>query len=293
MKIFGRQARYSRVLLIVNALLGLAILIAAPLFIRDLLAFTSMKNARVGSSPQRHQQQTLTKSFQDYEAIAKNNPFGFPGGQLKLLSGSKGESSTSTNLRLIGTIVGPQKYSYAVFTDGTERQEIVRTGMPVLGDGKLSRVDRNKAFVQRDGRLMEIPLIDVARIEEVNPSRAAAGGPVTADFVRSIGRGSYIVDQKTIFHALENPNQLMTDARLQPNVISGKQEGFVLREVRSGGIYQSLGLQNGDVLLRINNYDISSPDSALQAFTALRGMDRVSLDIVRNNAKMTMTYQIR
>jgi general secretion pathway protein C len=78
-----------------------------------------------------------------------------------------------------------------------------------------------------------------------------------------------------------------------PNIVDGKQKGFVLSEVKAGGIYQSLGLQNGDILLRINEYTISSPEAALQTFTALKGMDRVQLDIIRNGAKMTMTYQIK
>ncbi|HSB52402.1 MAG TPA: hypothetical protein VLD40_07060, partial [Dissulfurispiraceae bacterium] len=65
------------------------------------------------------------------------------------------------------------------------------------------------------------------------------------------------------------------------------------KEVRQGGMYHNLGLLNGDVLLRINSMDISQPDNALQAFTALRGADRVALDIVRSGAKTTLTYQIR
>jgi general secretion pathway protein C len=85
----------------------------------------------------------------------------------------------------------------------------------------------------------------------------------------------------------------MTDARFIPHIVDGRQQGFILREVKPGGIYQSLGLQNEDVLLRINEYDISTPDKALQAFIALRGLDRADLDIVRNGSKMTMTYQIR
>jgi general secretion pathway protein C len=86
---------------------------------------------------------------------------------------------------------------------------------------------------------------------------------------------------------------MMTDARLRPNLVNGKEEGFVLSEVRPGGIYHSLGLQDGDVLLRINEYDVSNPEKALQAFTALKGMERVQIDLIRAGSKMTMTYQIK
>lgn len=102
-----------------------------------------------------------------------------------------------------------------------------------------------------------------------------------------------MVDQRNVQQAISNPNQIMTDARLRPNVINGKQEGFTLSEVKPGGIYQSLGLQDGDVLLRINEYDISNPEKALQAFTALKGLERVQIDLIRAGSKMTMTYQIK
>jgi general secretion pathway protein C len=93
--------------------------------------------------------------------------------------------------------------------------------------------------------------------------------------------------------AIENPNQIMTEARLLPYVVEGDVQGFVLSEVKSGGLYDSLGLRNGDVLVRVNDYEISTPESALQAFTALKGMDQVQLDVIRHGSAMTLTYQIR
>jgi general secretion pathway protein C len=111
--------------------------------------------------------------------------------------------------------------------------------------------------------------------------------------VRSVGKGEYIIDQKAIQYALDNPTQIMTDAKLVPNMAKDKQDGFVLREVRKGGIYDNLGMQNGDVLLRINSFSISNPENALQAFTALRGMEKIQLDIIRDKNRMVMNYQIR
>lgn len=78
-----------------------------------------------------------------------------------------------------------------------------------------------------------------------------------------------------------------------PNIKNGVQEGFSISEVRPGGLYESLGLRNGDILLRINNLEISKPEVAIQAMSALRGMNTVNLDIIRNSSKLTMSYQIR
>ena len=156
---------------------------------------------------------------------------------------------------------------------------------------------KDKVLINDGGKTTEIQIADIITIREVNPSLTKANissDPFAGEkFAKKMADTSYMVDGQKVQHALANPNQIMTDARLLPNIIDGRQEGFALKEVRQGGIYQSLGLQNGDVLLKINEYNISNPEAALQAFTALKGMDRVQLNIIRDGAKMTMTYQIR
>lgn len=232
----------------------------------------------------------MKKGLQEYTGIMQNNPFGFQGGQLKELSVPKEGFISHSDITLVGTISGPPARSYAIFSDRTGRQEVFKIGESVFGAGKLKVVDKDRVIITESGKEVKIPIAEILTVKEVNPSESAVA---TSEFARNVGKGTFIVDQKRVLNALENPNQLMTDARLQPNFINGKQEGFTLREVRNGGIYQSLGLLNGDVLLRINDYNISNPENALQAFTALRGMDRVQVDIMRSGTRMTMTYQIR
>lgn len=194
-----------------------------------------------------------------------------------------------SDLKLMGTIAGPAKRGYAVFVGKDGKQAMFKTGESVFGAGELTAVGEYQAFIRRDGRQIKIPLIDmVAPGEMASLKGGAASGPV-----RSLGKGEYIIDQKAIQHALDNPTQIMMDAKFVPNMTQDKQEGFVLREVRKGGIYESLGMQNGDVLLRINGSGISNPENALQAFTALRGMAGIQLDIIRDKNRMTMNYQIR
>ncbi|HXX53382.1 MAG TPA: type II secretion system protein N [Thermodesulfovibrionales bacterium] len=281
--------RHPRVPYGINLFLSLVLLFFLLLFARDILSGFSQKREKA-SVPPRVRLQPPKRGLQEYAGILKSNPFGFAGGQLKELSVAKEGSVAQSDITLIGTISGSARNSYGIFMDKSGKQELVKVGEPVFGLGKLKRVESERAYVSEQGREVKIPMAEILTIKEVNPS---PGGGTASDIARSVGKGMFLVDQKKILHALENPNELMTDARLQPNLVNGKQEGYILREVRNGGIYQSLGLQNGDALLRINEYNISNPENALQAFTALRGMDRVQVDIVRDGAKMTLTYQIR
>jgi type II secretion system protein C len=281
-----------RILTIANLLLVLLLMVSFLVLVRDVIA---TRYTKVEKAPSRRSSGALTPSsakrpLQDYEIILRSSLFGLPSSPLVALSGSQEKGVSQGDLTLIGTIAGQESRSFAIFSDNAGKQEIYRVGETIPGVGRLDTVQRDKVTIRGTGRPLEIPIADIVRITEVAPSSGTAR---SSDFARSVGAGAYIVDQKKVQQAIESPNQLMTDARLQPNFANGKQEGFTLREVRAGGIYQSLGMQNGDVLLRINDYNISNPENALQAFTALRGMDRIQLDILRNGSKMTLTYQIR
>jgi general secretion pathway protein C len=284
----------SRNVFYLNIAIAIILTFSTLFFVRDMISryFEKQKTPgkNISSAPAGIPVQQQRPQFTDYALILKNNPFGFQGGELRPLSASAGTKGQPAGLALIGTVAGPRELSYAIFRDNSGTQEVFKVGEPVYGLGVLSMVKKDRVLLKKGGSVTEIPLEDVQVKEIRNPASAGSPG---SQFARRIGSGSYVVDQGRLQQAIANPGQMMTDARLRPNVTDGKQDGFVLSEVKPGGIYQSLGLQDGDVLLRINDYDISNPERALQAFTALRGLDRVQIDLIRSGSKMTMTYQIK
>jgi general secretion pathway protein C len=289
-----------------NIIIGIVLILSSFFLIRDIVSnytenefSTSLEKGKVlkedmpsstdtGTSRRKSLRLDPEKQFAEYSSILKNNPFGFQGGELRPLASSGNTQAQQTDIVLIGTVVGPKELSCAVFKDNSGLQEVFKVGESVFGLGVLYSVKKDKVIVRQGGKTVEIPIEDVKVKEVKNP---VSGG--ASLFAQKIGRDTYIVDQRKIQQAISNPSQMMTDARLKPNVNNGKEGGFILSEVKPGGIYHSLGLQDGDVLLRINEYDISNPERALQAFTALKGLERVQIDLMRRGSKMTMTYQIK
>lgn len=283
-----RHLNNQKTLQVVTLCLGLVLALAVLFLVRDIVTIATApreKTAKAGGKPV----DGLKRSLTDYAPILASNPFGFSAGELKPITVSTGPSISQTDLILIGTVAGRKDLSYAIVADKAGQQDVFRVGSSVFGLGKLSRVEMTKVFIESQGREIEIRLKDITDVREIKQKDA----PLTSSFGRRIGESTYQIDQQRVQQAIEKPDQIMTDARFVPNIVDGKQQGFVLREVKPGGIYSSLGLQNGDILLRINEFSISNPETALQAFTALRGIDRAQLDVIRNSAKMTMTYQIR
>jgi type II secretion system protein C len=285
--VLDRLLKGRNTITVINIVIGLLLLAAVLLLARDAL---SLAVSRKGPQrkPEGKTQRMVWHSLQDYGAVMKNNPFGFPAGQLTPLSAAAAPSISQTDLSLIGTIAGRSRYSYAIFSDKTGKQDIFKVGDDVFGLGTLKKVGKSSVVIHSRGKDVEVPFADLAVVKEVGPG-VTSPRPMA---MRS-GSTSFLLNQQQIQQALSRPDQLMTDARFIPNIVAGKQQGFTVREIKPGGIYQKLGLQNGDVLLRINDFTMSSPDSALQAITSLKGIDRAQLDILRRGAKLTMTYQIR
>jgi type II secretion system protein C len=279
-----------------NILLSLFLVFALIFLMRSVISgyFEKKVSVERGTSPSANAiNAQRTMQLIEYAPLMKNNPFGFPGGEIKPLSASVNTGAVQqTDLVLIGTVSGPRELSYAVFKDSSGLQDVFRVGEPVYGMGKLYRVRKDSVLVKNGEKISEIPIEDIVKIKEVRTQTSGAGLRPSL-FAQRIGRSTYVVDQARLQQMISNPGQIMTDARLRPNVSDGRENGYTLSEVKPGGIYQSLGLQEGDVLLRINEYDISNPEKALQAFSALKGLDRVQIDLMRSGARMTMTYQIK
>jgi len=63
--------------------------------------------------------------------------------------------------------------------------------------------------------------------------------------------------------------------------------------VGKGSLLEQLGLKNGDVIRRINNVGLDSPDNAVALEQAFKRTSRVTLDLVRGGAERTLSYEVR
>lgn len=288
-----------RALMLINSILTLLAMYIFLLFIRDIISISLTADKKTDAQIIiAGQGDAKKKNLMDYSLIFRKNPFGFNAGELFSLSSKTDAAKMLADVKLVGTVSGHKEFAYAIFADKNDMQEIFKQGDSVFDLGRLQGIGKNVVIINDNGKKREIKMEDIVLIKEANLSdrqKDSASGPFSGNkFSKKVTDSSYIVDRQRLQQAIENPNQIMTDARLLPNTAAdGGQGGYMLREVKDGGIYHNLGLQNGDVLLRINEYNISRPDAALQAFTALKGMERVQLDIIRSGAKVTMTYQIR
>lgn len=249
-----------------------------------------------------------TMVFEEYEPVVRNNAFGMPDEGLTLLEGAgpSAPSAGASDIRLVGTVAGQNGFGYAFIEESGGKQDVFRTGDKLRGGSVLRAVYKDS--VKLGGRSGEtiVKLVDPSSAapsaQGIKSSGFGRGGdegggasgiPADNGFVRKTDESTWQVEKDALENALENPKAIMTDARLVPHFNEGKQDGFLIKDLKPGGIYTELGIEKGDVLLRVNEYNISSMEEALQAFTVLKGMDSIQLDILREGERMTLTYKVR
>ncbi|HET7319408.1 MAG TPA: PDZ domain-containing protein, partial [Nitrospirota bacterium] len=78
-----------------------------------------------------------------------------------------------------------------------------------------------------------------------------------------------------------------------PYTKRGKVAGFRITRISPGSIYEKIGLQNGDVLLRVNTQNLDNPAKLFSLYKEMRNKRHISLLLSRNGQDRTFQYDIR
>jgi general secretion pathway protein C len=141
------------------------------------------------------------------------------------------------------------------------------------------------------------PPTQVATAAVAQPTAGAEPGDALSQIleqgiVRESGN-QFTLRRNTVDRILENQGELMRTTRVMPHMEGGRIAGLTMFGVRAGTLLGRIGLQNGDVLTRINGLEIASPDKALEAYSRLRTADHLTVSVLRNGAPVNIDFNIR
>ncbi len=127
----------------------------------------------------------------------------------------------------------------------------------------------------------------------LTPSDDANLDALLAKDIRVVGTNAYEIDKELVDAVLVNPMAVAKGARVVPAVKNGKPSGFKLYAIRPSSIFAKLGLENGDMIVRVNGFDLTTPDQALEVYTKLRDASTLQIELERRHQPLTLTYSIR
>ena len=206
------------------------------------------------------------------------------------------------DVKLVATAVVEGGRSFALVQKGSEVR-LVREGEDVVEGARLDKVLRDRIRVVRGGRTEEIllfrpeekrtPAGRSRRHPAVRPARAESAAGAESDTIRKVAEDRWVIDAREIEQAQENMSRLLTQIRVVPNFTNGQPDGFKVFAIRPGSLFARIGLQNGDVIKRINGIEIQGPEEAFEAYQRLKDETMIQIDLVRRNQNKTFTYEIR
>ncbi len=209
---------------------------------------------------------------------------------------------SSLRVKLLGTLVASDKmWSVSSIQDMTnQRSTTYMVGDRIQGAEVLD-IERGRVIVLNSGRK---EFIDgnpgdgsgaMAAAPPPLPSGPAVQPPGKSfgNGIRAVGENDYEVPRTEIDRTLANLNDVAMQARIVPAFKDGQAQGFKLFSIRPDSIYSKIGVQNGDVIKRINGFELNSPEKALEVYTKLKEASRIEIELERNGSSVRKNYTIR
>jgi general secretion pathway protein C len=223
--------------------------------------------------------------LQDYDIITGRNLF------LSTLKAvvdkqSEGElfdsDQKTTDFELKGTVAGNSSFGFIFIEERDSRkQKLYRLG-DNIGSAKLVKITRNTATLRSGGK--ETTLRVKATIEgSLLPNSPDAGTN------RAASR-SMTLNKKMVNETLSDLKSIMSQAVMRPYLNKGVQEGLIISNIAPNSLYEKMGLQNGDIIMDVNNKPMQSADNLMQTVNLIQSGGNIAVNVKRNGKIETINY---
>jgi len=201
---------------------------------------------------------------------------------------------TDLNVKLWGTaIAADPTQSYAIIEDlAARRQSLYRVGDSILDAATLKHVEWDRVLLDRNG---DEEVLELASARGPATSAAATNGSSATggERIRKTADDKFVIDRREVEKTVANLNEVFTQARAVPYFEDGKTVGFRVFAIKPGSVFEKIGLQNGDVVQRVNGVELTDPTKAISLFTELQNEGHIALDLQRNAQSKSFSYEIR
>lgn len=217
----------------------------------------------------------------NYEIITERNLFL---STLKAVSDKQSEGGLFdsdqkiTDFDLKGTVACNSAFGFIFIEErDTHKQKLYRLG-DNIGSAKLIKITRNTATLRSGGRETTIKV------------KATLEGPLLPNSPGSATSRSMTLNKKMVNERLTDLKSIMSQAVVRPYLNKGVQEGLIISRIVPDSLYEKMGLQNGDVIIDVNDKPIHRADNLLQAVNLMQSGGSIIVNIKRNGKNETINY---
>ncbi|MGQ4807992.1 hypothetical protein NKDENANG_01358 [Candidatus Entotheonellaceae bacterium PAL068K] len=209
---------------------------------------------------------------------------------------------TALRLVLAGTVTGANNQRYAIIADMSngETQAVYQVG-DVIQNALITEIGGDCIVLDKGGQYESLCFdLEGEATKRGRTPRRQLPLPASEDTnddtdsgIVRVDTGTWRVNRELILDQFGDFGGLTSQARLMPYIVQGQSQGFRVMRLKGGSMLQKIGLQNGDVITKVNGLSITSPAEALQVFQQLHSASIVRLQLLRRNRDTTLTYELR
>lgn len=196
-------------------------------------------------------------------------------------------------ITLLGTVVAGSRSAAVLSMPGNSAQKVVRLGELIQSGVTLKGIEADAVTVDNHGRLERIEIrkdklaMAAQVVRPAEHSLASAIRPVSA------GAKQIAVDRNSLNQSLQDIPTLLAQARVVPHFSGGNADGFMITDIVANSLYQQAGLQNGDVIRKVNGTEIRGPQQAMLMYQQLQHAEVIDLEVGRAGVVQQLHYTIR
>jgi len=184
---------------------------------------------------------------------------------------------------LLGTVVAGAGSAAVLKLGHSSAEKVFFIGDMIQSGAVLKEVEASAVIIDHNGTPERIMMAKGAALSQPGtPARSLP--PVRKQ--RSMSRAQ-------LNRQMQNLPQLLTQARAMPNMVNGRADGFVITNIVPGSLYQQAGLQNGDILKKVNGQKLSNAGQAMQLYRTLQQAAAIDLELMRAGQLLQLHYDVR
>lgn len=193
-------------------------------------------------------------------------------------------SAAPFNGKLIGLIKNAKNNSgiAVINVDGTTVS--IKTGDEKDGM-KLVSIDNITAVIEKNNRKYSVLL-------EGGDTAAITAGTTAAPQGSGINT-NISLKRSDIQAELKDLNKILQSALVSPFSQNGELVGYRVTRLRDDSPLKKLGLNQGDIITRINGSELKSPEILFNMVGQIDDISAISIDMIRNNDKKTLFVELQ
>ncbi|NJB68656.1 type II secretion system protein C [Desulfobaculum xiamenense] len=126
-------------------------------------------------------------------------------------------------------------------------------------------------------------------VEKSVDLRDQAATPLAMEVRRSV---EVSLDGEKVAPYLRDPTQMLNHANFKPYRENGEVIGFLVNNIKKKSILRTIGLQDDDILIRINGRRMDGPHKLLMAYGEMKPGTTVTVDVRRGGEVKTFLLNI-